>query len=196
MADAISTLTQVAVYVRRLYKQNQTPVLLYHNIEHTKTVVKRTYEIAANYILDGTEMFILFAAAWFHDTGHLFVKPLHHERRSVSIMKDFLKTKIDKQIMDAIAGCIMATKMPHHPKTLKEEIICDADTFNLGTREFIYTDMQLKKEFELRNNIPVNGWEESTLNMLVQHTYFTPYCRRLLNKGKQKNIEIVSKRIA
>jgi hypothetical protein len=111
-------------------------------------------------------------------------------------MRDYLATKItDLKISDAIAGCILATKMPQGPLTLLEQIICDADTFNLGTTGFIYTDNRLKRESQLRNNIPAVGWARSTLDILTKHKYFTPYCQALLNKGKQENIEIVLKRI-
>jgi HD superfamily phosphodiesterase len=52
--------------------------LLYHNIEHTEFVVQKTYEIASNYSFDEKEIFILSAAAWFHDTGQLFGEPKQH----------------------------------------------------------------------------------------------------------------------
>lgn len=197
MAYSFSNLIQhVAIYVRGLYAQNQGPALLYHNLEHTETVVQRTYKIAANYSFTEREIFILVAAAWFHDTGHLFGAPEYHEERGVSIMTDYLTTKkVEKKIIDAVAGCILATKLPQAPKNLLEEIVCDADTSNLGTKDFLYTDSQLKKEYELRNIIPGEGWDKSTLGLLLQHRYFTPYCQGLLNKGKQENIEMVERRI-
>ena len=182
----------ISLYIESLYKQNQNPALLYHNFQHTEKVVQRTYEIAANYSFDETEMFILLASAWFHDTGHLFGEARHHEERSISIMRTWLGTKeIDKKIIEAVEGCIQATELPQHPKTLLEEILCDADTFNLGTKEFFDTDRLLKKEVELRKGTRIDNWEETTLNLLTTHTYFTPYCQALLNKGKQENIEIV-----
>ena len=189
-------LAEIATYVKSLYKQNHDPVLLYHNLEHTEFVVQKSNEIASNYSLDNEELFILSAAAWFHDTGQLFGKPKRHEERSVVIMRDYLATKTsDTKITDAIAGCIMATKIPQQPATLLEEILCDADTFNLGTKQFSYTDDMLKKESKLRDSIPATGWDRSTLEMLTKHRFFTTYAQKLLNKGKQENIEIVSQRI-
>jgi predicted metal-dependent HD superfamily phosphohydrolase len=182
----------ISEYVKSLYIQNQNPALLYHNLEHTEKVVHRTYEIAANYSFDEKEISILSAAAWFHDTGHLFGKAIHHEARSISIMRTYLQTKqVDKKIIDAVEGCILATELPQNPKTLLEEIVCDADTFNLGTKEFFDTDRLLKKEVELRGDIRIDNWEKNTLDLLTKHRYFTPYCQALLNKGKQENIEIV-----
>lgn len=187
---------EIALYVKKLYHQNQTPVLLYHNLGHTEFVVQKSGEIASNYSLHDEEQFILSAAAWFHDTGHLFGPTKGHEERSVTIMTDYLGTKnVDEKITGAIAGCILATKIPQQPENLLEKILCDADTFNLGTKEFIYTDSMLKKESELRHDIPAKGWDRSTLEMLIRHRYFIPSCQALLNKGKLENIEIVSKRI-
>jgi hypothetical protein len=101
----------------------------------------------------------------------------------------------DTKIIDAIAGCIMATKIPHNPKTLPEKIICDADTYHFGTEDFIHTDSWLKKELRSGINFPIDNWDRSTLDMLIKHEYITSYCRELLNKGKQKNIAIAIKRI-
>ncbi len=183
---------QLSSYVRELYKRIHKPALLYHNLSHTEKVVKHISQIAANYSLNDKEIFILSAAAWFHDTGHVIGKAEGHEERSVIIMQDYLETKIaDKEIINAIKGCILATKLPHNPKTFLEDIICDADTYNLGTKEFFKTDKLIKKECELRNSMPGNNWEQKTLELLTAHKYFTTYCQKLLNKGKEKNIGIV-----
>ena len=189
-------LQEVQGYVEALYKKFQSADLLYHNLEHTQKVVQRCNEISAAYVINGTDVFILTVAAWFHDTGHLFGVPHNHEERSVDIMKDFLAKKVqDAAITDAVAGCIMATKMPYHPVTLVEKIICDADTYHLGTKDFIDTDSRLKKELQLRINTPDENWDSNTLTMLIKHKYFTSYCRELLEKGKHENIAVVIKRI-
>ena len=58
---------KISAHVIRLFNQYQSNELMYHNLEHTKTVVKRTSEIATHYHLSDTELFILSAGAWFHD---------------------------------------------------------------------------------------------------------------------------------
>ena len=182
---------KISAHVIRLFNQYQSNELMYHNLEHTKTVVKRTFEIATNYHLSDTELFILSAGAWFHDTGQLVGSTKLHEDRSVFIMKKFFAPKgIAKEIMDKIESCICATKLSQQPRSLLEEIVCDADTYNLGTEDFLKTDELLKKEFELRN-MPVDNWEENTLNLLLHHKYFTSYCQVLLNKGREENIDLV-----
>lgn len=183
---------EISEYVINLFHQYPMDDLKYHNLKHTKTVVKRTSEIAADYPFSETELFILSASAWFHDTGHLVGGAKLHEDRSVTIMKNFLEPKgVAKEIIDKIENCICATKLSQKPKSLMEEIVCDADTYNLGTVEFLKTDKLLKKECTLRN-MPVDNWEQKTLNLLQSHKYFTQHCRTLLNKGRKNNIDLVS----
>lgn len=67
--------------------------------------------------------------------------------------------------------------------------MCDADTFHFGTQAFTNTDRLLRKEFELRN-MPINNWEEKTLQLLLSHQYFTAYCNKLLTNGKDENIAV------
>ena len=139
-------LQDVQSSVEALYNKFQSTDLLYHNLNHTQKVVQHCHEISVAYVIDETHSFIIWVAAWFHDTGHLFGFPLNHEERSVEIMKDYIEKKVeDTKIIDASASCIMATKVPNKPTTLAEKIVCDADTFNLGTKEFSDTDSRLKK---------------------------------------------------
>ena len=108
-------------------------------------------------------------------------------------MKKILKTKLlPKEITDKIEDCICATKLSQEPKSLLEEIIGDADTYNLGTDEFLVTDELLKKEWILRN-MPVDHWEEKTLELLQDHQYFIRNCKTLLKKGREENIRLVRK---
>jgi len=188
-------LQDVQRHVEALFNKFQSAELLYHNLEHTQKVVQRCKEISSAYVMAETDIFILMAAAWFHDTGHLFGTLLNHEEKSVEVMKDYFKEKKPGEaITDAIAACIMATKIPARPKSLPEKMICDADTYHLGTADFIHTDERLKKELQLRDYSVTKAWDSNTLNMLVEHKYFTVYCRELLNKGKQENIAIIMKR--
>ena len=178
----------IATYVTGLYTQYQTAILLYHNLDHIKTVVERTQEIGANYSLNEEDRFTLLAAAWFHDTGYLFADAAHHEAKSVSVMRAYLEAETEIKIIDLIEGCILATKLPQAPKSLLEEIVCDADVYNLGIDDFFRTDKLLKRETELRNNILLDDWEwdKKTLGLLENHKYFTLYCRIRWKKADRK----------
>jgi predicted metal-dependent HD superfamily phosphohydrolase len=182
--------SQTAEHVQRLFESNKREYLLYHNLNHTKLVVSHAVEIANYYKLNESSQFILLTAAWFHDTGQLTGDVNVHEERSVEFMKQFLKGKVEDQtIIDAIARCIMATKMPVSPGNQLEEIICDADTYHLGTDNFLHLDKMVWQEVELRTKKPVDNKIELSLRFLENHQFFTGYCLRLLSAGKRKNIE-------
>lgn len=186
-------------FVKDLFSSNQQDQLLFHNLDHTKTVVQRASEIASQYELSEKDQLTLYTAAWFHDTGHLFVEPAMHEVKSVELMKNFF-TRLDVQdseLIGTIEACIMATRMPQDPKSLPQQIICDADTYHLGTSDFKETNKALRKEYTKRKLFdPENGnWNRKSLEFLESHQYFTPYCQSLLNDGKQKNIERLRKKV-
>lgn len=192
--DYNKQIEEVNAYVTAYFKENADSNLLYHNYDHTVTVVRRVKEIAANYPLSSDDNFVLTAAAWFHDTGQLLSNGEDHEEISASIMEAFFQeNSVEMKIVQAIRQCILSTKIPHHPKTFLDKVICDADTYNLGTDEFPHTDALLKREFELRG-LPTGTWEEDTLKLLQQHRYFTTYCQQLLQKGKAANMELVRRR--
>ena len=196
--DYNSIYKKVENFVRGLYDKYGSDDLLFHNIKHTEKVVERAREIAAEYDLSPEHQGILYTAAWFHDTGHLFVDPVMHEVKSAELMKNYLiQLGVDQPFIKETEDCIMSTKLPRNPQTLLQEIICDADTFHLGTKEFKTTNKQIKKEYTLRNvSIPNQNWNQNALEFLEGHQYYTEYCRKLLNEEKQKNMEKLKKKIA
>ena len=155
-------------YVTALFEKMHNPNLVYHNLEHTKYVVQRTNEIAAHYNLNEKELTISSLAAWFHDTGHLFTDASKHEEQSVEIMKKFMtENDNDPQLIAEIEGCILATKFPRHPQNLLQEIICDADTYHLGTKEFKEVNKKVFEEHLLRvGPESKEEWNKETLELL------------------------------
>ncbi|HEX9513944.1 MAG TPA: HD domain-containing protein [Puia sp.] len=171
-------------------KINESPDLIhypYHNLDHTQSVVSHAKEIAAFYLLNEKDVFIVTVAAWFHDIGHLYGVMQGHEERGVLIMEQYLKG-VPKELITSVSECIMATKFPSNPRTLREEIICDADTYHFGTSVFRQTDVLVHKEVEIRTGKKIPDWAEQALQLLKTHTFYTGYCQRLLNEGKRQNI--------
>lgn len=128
-------------YVKALYKRFNNRELLYHNLHHTQTVISLSYEIAVAYSVQRTDPFTLFAATWFHNARQLLGPHFHHEESGVIIMEDYLEGNAPAEIITSIDGCIMATKIVNSSHNLLEEIICDADTYNLAIQ--IYCRIQL-----------------------------------------------------
>jgi predicted metal-dependent HD superfamily phosphohydrolase len=176
-----------ADFVSGLYNSPDVPHYPYHNLTHTLNVVDHAREIAGHYQLGADDTFVLVIAAWFHDVGHLYGPMPGHEERGVTIMREHMKM-LSEELLTAIGDCIMATKLPAHPATLMHKIICDADTYHLGTTYFLQTDPRVRQEVEMRTGRTFSNWRQRTLDMLLQHHFFTDYCQNLLNEGKAGNI--------
>ena len=184
-------------FVTNLFREKNRPELFYHNLDHTKKVVSKTQEIAGNYSLSEDEMKALFVAAWFHDTGYLVGPAADHEDRGVELMQDFLRSQeVSEEIISKAEGCIMATKSPRQPTTLIEEILCDADTYNLGSKDFTESNKHVWAELKALGNGPATRreYDEATYNLMEEHRFFTGYAKELLKKGKNKNMKKIQKR--
>jgi HD superfamily phosphodiesterase len=185
-------LSRVRIFVTELFSRRNLSFLKYHNFHHTETVVDRANEIALHYTLDDSEKFSLITAAWFHDTGHLFNELPEHEQTGADLMASFLKSFfIEDDIIGKTSGCIMATRIPSDPKTLIDKILCDADTYHFGTKEFRITDPKVYEEMEARLHIQIENKTNKSIQLLESHRFFTDYCQDLLYKGKQENLDFL-----
>jgi hypothetical protein len=111
-----------------------------------------------------------------------------HGERSAQVMQIHLHEQ-PAELVATIRRCILATKMPSHPTDLFEQILCDADTYHLGTDQFMQSDPLVHKEMILRfGPMTDESWRQKTLAFMRQHVFFTDYCQTLLNKKKQENI--------
>ncbi|MEP6512700.1 MAG: Pycsar system effector family protein [Parafilimonas sp.] len=180
-----------------LFEKNYKEKLIFHNLPHTKKVVDRTKEIAAHYNVSEKDMLILYVAAWFHDTGYLFTGAAKHEEKSVELMKKFMANySYDADTVNEIENCIMATKLPRNPTNLLQEIICDADTYHLATKDFKKTNKQVMEEYNLHEGkIDKYEWDEKAIEMLKQHRFYTSYCSDLLNDKKRENMKKLKKKV-
>jgi len=183
-------LEQLRTHVTWLFQANKDQRFLYHNLNHTEQVVENTVKLANHYQLTDHDFFIVVAASWFHDIGYLFSHS-NHEAKGIELCSDFLKDKsIPQEVIDQIAGCIMATKMPQSPIGLLQEIVCDADLFHLGTNSFKERNKQMRQEAQAfsPDKIDKEVWREKTIGLLGMHHYHTDYAQQLLNHKKSENL--------
>lgn len=186
-------LQEAASHVEQLYGSCKRSYLIYHNLDHTRNVVQHAKKIAIHFSLSKSDCFVLLMAAWFHDTGQLTGDMAVHEETSVQFMKDFFFDKeINKKLVNEIVQCIMATKMPVAPNSLLKKIICDADTWHLGTNDFHRLDVLVWKELELRFQKPIENQVEKSIQFLKSHHFYTDYCIDKLSAGKKKNIRLLN----
>lgn len=195
--EANELITKVESYVKDLFNTNPT-VLSYHNLEHTKSVVAATIQIAEHYKLKGSDLEALLISAWFHDIGYLYGVTKGHEEKGLELAGIFLaKENAGPELIEKVSECILATRMPQQPVSLLGKIICDADLFHLGTDDFSETNKKVRKEFEsyIGNKIPAEQWISTGLELLRRHEFQTDYCKVLLKEKKQKNIEKLEQKL-
>jgi len=188
-------LKRVEQYVLSMFEESSDTGLIYHNKEHTQSVVDAATEIAEHYKLGDKDHFIVLVAAWFHDTGYLISRS-NHERESVKLAETYLKSmSVDEDSIKEITQTIMATELPQKPADLLGEIMCDADLFHLGQDTFTKKNKQLRKEVEAATGkeISKEEWRQQTILFLEQHHYFTDYCNQALNDKKAKNLARLKK---
>ena len=191
MTNYLELLDQVRNYTAGLFHDNKNDKLIYHNILHTEQVVKAVVKIANHYKLSDPDFFVVSSAAWFHDIGYLTSFELH-ETRGAEAAKVFLTSKgVEPDVIDLIANCILATKMPQHPVGLLEQIVCDADLFHLGSDDFKGRNKLMRKEAEAFSGkeINKNEWRLKTIILFENHHYHTEYCQELLNAKKELNLQ-------
>ena len=170
--------------------------MCYHNIEHTRRVVNNVEIIGRYEKVSEEEMFILKATAWFHDLG--YVKAYDgHEDESKEIAKTFLvKEKVENELINTILSGIDSTRVPQDPKNNLEQIIADADLFDLGTDEYFKLSRKLFDEWNAcgKPGDIIRMWQLS-LDFLKGHSYFTSYGKIYLREKKQRNIQTLEMRL-
>lgn len=182
---------QVRAHAASLFHAKKDNRLIYHNLLHTEQVVKSVVKIANHYQLSDRDFFVVNTAAWFHDTGYL-TSFEHHEARGAESAKEFLTEKgADPDVIEQVVNCILATKMPQHPVSLLEQIICDADLFHLGGDNFKERNKLMRKEAEActGKHIDKNEWRLNTISLFESHHYHTEYCQDLLTAKKELNLQ-------
>ncbi|MFD0792158.1 HD domain-containing protein [Mucilaginibacter litoreus] len=161
----------------------------YHNIDHTLDVYHSAEAIAIQEYIDGETTRLLLIAALYHDSGYL-KQISEHEKASCAIARealvDFGYTAAE---IDAVCSIIMATQLPQQPKTLPEQIICDADLDYLGRTDFITTGNRLFEEMKALGSIgTIDDWNKLQVDFLKTHHYFTKTAVENREPKKQENL--------
>ncbi|MFC5193825.1 Pycsar system effector family protein [Bizionia hallyeonensis] len=178
-------------YVFDLFKDELDSSFLYHNLKHTKRVLKSLREIIAHTDISEKDAEMLQLSAIFHDTG--YTKTIDdHEQESVKIAQAFLsENHVDPETIGAISNCILATQFECVPKTLHEKIMRDADSSHFGKDYFNETSEFLRKELEIQGivNFSASEWLDENIKMLSEkHEFLTDYAIKNWQEQKDKNL--------
>lgn len=163
--------------------------MVYHNLIHTREVVKAADKIGTYANLTEEEKEILMLSAWFHDTGFKFDYD-NHEQKSVEIAKEFLdKNDYPADKTEKIISCILSTKIDQKPSTLIERVLNDADFIHLSKKSYFDKLLLLKSELERTHNEKIIDveWYEQNLEFLKSHQFYTEYGKTVLNPKVEKN---------
>lgn len=187
-----SVIAAAKVYVTQQFEQRADPVLVYHNMAHTLQVVHAAEQIAAYYRLTDADQLVVLLSAWFHDVGYVLGVRAEHEQAGANAAREFIgQQQLPESVAQAVEGCILATRIPQMPNNLLEQIVCDADLFHLGSKEFNKRNKLLRAEAELAGKKDISGleWTITTINFMEAHKYHTAYSQTLLKQQKEENLE-------
>ena len=187
----------IEAYVIAYFNEHSNDKLVYHDLAHTRGVVKAVIQIANHYQLNDRDFFIVVAGAWFHDTGYM-IKPSEHEAKGAELAEVFLRShQIDEKTIGEVVKAIRSTQLPQSPSNLNEQILCDADLFHLGSEDFAQRSKKLLEEIALLHHkeLSKKEWREKDLAFLKNHRYHTDYARLLLDDIKHSNIDKLIKKM-
>lgn len=161
----------------------------YHKVDHTIDVIRDAEFLGEKENIADYDMLLLKTAALFHDSGYLTGWENHEKNSCENARKYLPQFDYSASEIDAICEIIMATKMPQSPKSLLEEIICDADLFYLGTDHYDKNSESLFDELRRLNKAKsIKEWQLLQIRFLEEHQYFTNSAKALLNEKKATHL--------
>jgi len=190
-------LKSVEAYVSQMLETQLPPQMEYHTLEHTRQVVFAVREIAVNTGIGMEDMDTLVLAAWFHDLGYVRIYE-GHEVESQQMAGEFLETlEVEPRRIEQIKTLIAATSLEVEPTNLLEQVIKDADLYNLATPQAYKNSQKLRREWAHFRNMQLSDeeWEEKNLQFFKQHQYYTHYAQTVLSPRKERNIKRIKKKI-
>ena len=178
-------------FILNLFKEKLPNTFLYHNYTHSKRVYKSINEIIEDSQINVKDAKVLKLAALLHDTGYTITRD-GHEEESVKIANEFLKSQgVEKDIIEGVEKCILATKFKGSPDDKLEEIIRDADSSHFGKDYFQEASEFLRQELKSQNiaNYSPREWRDENIKVLIeQHQFYSEYALKNWQKQKEENL--------
>lgn len=183
-------------HIMKVLRDKLSSNLHYHGIHHTLDVVEAIERLA---IMEGVldeDIFVLKSAATYHDAG--FVEQYDaNEPVGARMASEILpKYGYTPEQVKQVEELIYATKIPHSPNNLLEQIICDADLDYLGRDDFFEISDTLRRELRDHNKINSDRlWDEIQVKFLTMHKYFTASAIKFRQAEKMKHLEVIKQRL-
>jgi uncharacterized protein len=189
-------------YVIERLKSELPSNRVYHNIAHSYDVLNSSIRIALmhNQIcspgeeLKAEDFILLCTTAITHDLGHIEAFAGHEEAGARIVEKDFGQFGYSSAQRRIIENGIRATKLPQNPKSLLEEIICDADVANKGRKDCFFAGIFVKSETENIQNqeIEPDNWIKGSIDYFLKLPFHTEAANKLYERGRLINLEIAA----
>lgn len=191
MISGASPLVKAAAdHVFALFKERLPEGMFFHDFGHTLETTEIARSMAQAMEVTGEPLECLTLAALFHDTGYTQAY-VGHEEVSAAMARAFLSEQgLSEEGLATVEGCILATKMPQQPKTLLQEILVDADLYNVASDQHLDKAMALRREWEARQ-IKVfseEEWWDMEVRFLSNARFHTPWAQRNWKEGRMRNL--------
>jgi predicted metal-dependent HD superfamily phosphohydrolase len=171
--------------------KNLPNTFIYHNLNHTRRVVKRVKELIEGERISGKDAQVLELAAWLHDVGYVKSNQ-EHEKHGVTMARTFLETeKIAETTISKIEKCILATTKTIEPTNKLEKILVDADYAHIGNKGFLEVCELLREEWEQQGLMTFTDveWIQENIDFLTKrHQFYTDYALTNWQPVKDKNL--------
>jgi class 3 adenylate cyclase/predicted metal-dependent HD superfamily phosphohydrolase len=178
--------------LKSLLPENMT----YHDLPHTLNVEKAALRYANLEGIKGNDLILLQTAVLFHDAG--FIKQYEHNEEFATSMAESILPRFgySEFQIDIVKDIILATKSNIEPKTILEEIMCDADHDYLGRPDYSSIAKKLRSELkDFGTEFSELEWIDFQLNFLEnKHHYYTETAQNIRNHGKKARILDLKKR--
>jgi polyphosphate kinase len=191
-------LERAHLVVRRHFALHMPAWLVFHDLEHTLSVVRAAVTIGRGCGLSEEDLRTVELAALFHDTGYAQAYA-GHERHSAAIARAFLKKHgVARRTMARVNGLILCTRMQARPRSLAQRVLHDADHAKAGQADFEQKAERLRLEQEhLRGRrIGAKAWALENLAYLRAHRFLTAYAQARFGPQRTVNQRVLEARLA
>lgn len=190
-------ISEVEKYVSGLLKKETPEGYTYHTLAHTQDVVKNAVFIGIKEKLPEEEINILRLSAWFHDVGYVKKYQGHEEESAVMAAKFLERQGVEENICTEVAESIRATTFPQSPKSRIAKVLCDADFMHLGQENYFEQAEKLRQEQKNAGirKLKKAEFDQESVRLFEEHHWHTVFCQNNLEEPKQKNLELLKKRI-
>jgi predicted metal-dependent HD superfamily phosphohydrolase len=168
-------------------------------VPHTLNVEKAAIRYAKLEGIGKEDLLLLRTAVLYHDAGHIH-SMLDNEDFAMNMVEYMLPEfgYTEEQII-IVKGIVEATKFNVEPRTILEEIMCDADHDYLGRPDYYAIANKLRKEMVNFGEVHTDEeWIQFQLDFLEEkHHYYTGTAQNIRDIGKKARIrELHKKQVA